>query len=309
MKYIDFVKGKVVVAEKYGIDTAYLMGFIFSLMAASLINCSIILAELRPFFSANCLSKNIISSLSVNDVFILLIAFICGINAVYLRCKYTENMGAKKPIAEFNFIYTLIDPITNEIRYVGKSVRPKERLQNQCNEKSNTYRCHWVQSLLKLGLRPIQIIIEKLPLDQDWQSRERYWIKKFREDGFNLTNCTDGGDGVPNLSGESKERMAKTWVGRKHKPETLLKISAASKGRKKTPEQKEVMRLKMLGRKNDWGNKVSMSMRKVTPEMADQIKSDLANGMTRMEASLKYKVDRSTISKVKHDTYFSGLAY
>ena len=69
------------------------------------------------------------------------------------------------------------------------------------------------------------------------------------------------------------------------------------------------MRLKMLGRKYDWGNKVSMAMRKVTPEMADQIKADLESGMMRKDAALKYKVDKTTITKVKYDKYFSGLAY
>lgn len=287
----------------------YLLVFIFSLMAASLINCSIMFAELRPFLSANFLSNSIDSSLSVNDVFILFIALLCGMFEVSLRYKYKQFMGAKKPSPEFNYIYTLTDPITNEVRYIGKSVRPEERLQNQCNERSNTYRCHWIQSLKKLGLKPIQNIIEKLPISEDWQTRECYWIKKFREEGARLTNCTDGGDGVTNISGESKERMAKTWIGRKHKPETLIKLSAASKGRVKTPEQKEAMRLKMLGRKNDWGNKVSMSMRKVTPEMADQIKADLESGMMRKDAALKYKVDKTTITKVKYDKYFSGLAY
>lgn len=206
---------------------------------------------------------------------------------------------------EFNYIYSLIDPFNNEVRYIGKSCRPKERLTNQCNERSNTYRCHWIQSVLKKGLRPIQNILETLTLDQDWQARERHWIAYYRTLGSNLTNCTDGGDGVLNLSGESKERMLRTWKGRKHKPETLIKLSLASKGRRKTSEQKENMRKKMLGRNNDWGCKVAEGVRKISKEQAEIIRVELSNGLRVIEAAKKYSIHRTTITKIKHGNYFT----
>ena len=40
------------------------------------------------------------------------------------------------------FIYTLSDPITNEIRYVGKTKNPSDRLKGHIKEsyKKNTYK-------------------------------------------------------------------------------------------------------------------------------------------------------------------------
>src|ERR1700675_4430931 len=129
------------------------------------------------------------------------------------------------------YIYVLIDPFTNEKRYIGKTIRLRDRLLNQCNEKSDTYRCHWIQSVIAKGLRPIQEILEEMPDGTDWQERERYWIAEARRQGWPLTNCTDGGDGVLNISGESADRMKRTWIGRKHKPESIEKMRLANLGR------------------------------------------------------------------------------
>ena len=32
----------------------------------------------------------------------------------------------------------------------------------------------------------------------NWQEREKYWIKHIKENGYKLTNMTDGGDGNNN---------------------------------------------------------------------------------------------------------------
>ena len=56
------------------------------------------------------------------------------------------------------YIYGLVDPETTEIRYIGKTIRPKERLQNHMNEVSNCHRSNWLQSLKRKGLKAEMVI-------------------------------------------------------------------------------------------------------------------------------------------------------
>lgn len=207
------------------------------------------------------------------------------------------------------YIYALKDPFTDEIRYIGKSIRPRERLANQCNEHSNTYRCHWIQSILAKGKRPIQIILEELPSDADWQSAEKRWIAYGREQGWPLTNGTDGGDGVPGLSGESKERMLATWKGRKHKPESLLKIGAASRQRRHAPEWSQLMHEKMKDRvfSPEHLQKISHSLRKLTDDQVREIRRALAQGALQKELAKVYGVDKGTISNIKRKVSYGDV--
>ena len=58
------------------------------------------------------------------------------------------DMSEIRPV----FIYGLTEPNSDEIRYIGKSVRPLERFRNHINEKpSNCHRSHWLQSLAARG--------------------------------------------------------------------------------------------------------------------------------------------------------------
>ena len=105
------------------------------------------------------------------------------------------------------YIYALVDPDSLLIRYIGKSIRPKERLQNHMNEKSKCHRCNWLQLLKSQNKKPLMFIINILNIDDDWQSIERFWIKLGRDAGWPLTNNTDGGDGVPGLPLETRHRI------------------------------------------------------------------------------------------------------
>ncbi|MEN6621534.1 MAG: GIY-YIG nuclease family protein [Smithella sp.] len=203
------------------------------------------------------------------------------------------------------YIYGLVCPKTNQIRYIGKSIRPKERLMNHMNEVSNCHRSHWLQSLKKKGLKPSLRILQAFsdPPSDGWQKYERYWIQYGKEHGWPLTNNTNGGDGVEGLPPETRAKMAKVWKGRKHKPESILKIAMTSKGRLKTESQKEVMRNKMKNREITWGYKISESARKLSLEQQEEIKSRLANGERTGVLALEYGVHRTTLTKVKMGTY------
>mgnify|MGYP000976296680 CR=1 FL=1 len=115
------------------------------------------------------------------------------------------------------FIYSLVDPVTNEVRYIGKTSDLKNRysrhLQKCYLEKydKNTYKSNWIKSLLKVGEKPIMNIIQECD-SSNVNELEIYWINKFKNDGYRLTNLSEGGE------------FGVDWNGRKHTQETKNKI-------------------------------------------------------------------------------------
>ena len=205
------------------------------------------------------------------------------------------------------YIYGLIDPFTNDVRYIGKSIRPDGRLRDHCNDRSSCHRTHWIQSVLAKDSRPGLVILEELSDNADWQAVERKWIAYAREAHWPLTNSTDGGDGVLNLCADAKAKMAKTWIGRKHRPESLIKIGRASKGRKKSEASKQVMREKMKGRKITWADKVSRAVRKLTDEDIHAIRQALQSGAKNKDLAQKYGVHRTTITNIKAGKFYADV--
>lgn len=95
------------------------------------------------------------------------------------------------------YIYGLIDPETNEMRYVGKSNNPKVRYQSHLTDKkSNPHKTSWIKSLSNRGLKPKLVILEETTQDK-WEERERYWIKHYQDEGAPLVNILEGGASFP----------------------------------------------------------------------------------------------------------------
>lgn len=199
------------------------------------------------------------------------------------------------------FIYALTDPNTCEIRYVGKAVRPKERLRGHINHVEPTHKSRWIQSLTREGKEPGLRILESLPAGSSWQERERFWIAEGKRLGWPLTNETSGGDGVQDLSPEAKAKMLKTWTGRKHKPESLEKIGKASKGRTHTPEYKEYMREKMRTRvfTEEHRKRLSNANRKLTDKQIQDVLFKISQGRSMASIAREYHVDPATIRNIR----------
>jgi hypothetical protein len=113
------------------------------------------------------------------------------------------------------FIYTLTDPFTNLIRYVGKTKNFDQRRKNHLNRfrDTNTHKRNWIASVKRKGKMPIMEIVDEVP-ESTWHFWEKYWISQFKSWGFDLVNYTEGGDGCTTANKTSfKGENAKPVVG------------------------------------------------------------------------------------------------
>lgn len=121
-----------------------------------------------------------------------------------------ERIGGQRDV----LIYALTYPGTDRVRYVGKTVRsPRKRHNEHIMDAMRNARLpvhRWIKSLYDRGLWSCLWHLERVPESSDWAERERFWIKKFRDEGHDLLNLTDGGEGLPGLprSQETRDKIA-----------------------------------------------------------------------------------------------------
>jgi hypothetical protein len=93
-------------------------------------------------------------------------------------------------------IYSLNDPITNQVRYIGfttakLNMRLSQHIWNSKNK--DTYKTNWINGLLEKNLKPIINLIEIVE-ETNWEEREIYWIDYYVD--CNLVNTDKGGRGA-----------------------------------------------------------------------------------------------------------------
>lgn len=153
-------------------------------------------------------------------------------------------------------IYGLCDPVTGELRYVGKTTQLlRIRLSQHARSRRRAHLTSWIRSLSK---RPSIFAIEEV--DDDGCEAERHHIAAFKALGARLVNHTPGGEGNPGLrhTEEAKRKIGAASKGNKYaagttpSAETRARISAALKGRKmppRTPEWTAKITAKIKGAK------------------------------------------------------------
>lgn len=194
-------------------------------------------------------------------------------------------------------LYVLIDPITNQIRYVGQtSMTLKRRLTCHISKKEKTHKKYWINSLIKNGLKPIIKEVAKFNTQEEVNLEEIKLIKKLREDKVDLTNIADGGNVTSGykFTEEQKNKM----MGRKPhnlgKPRSIDEKNKISKSLrdffKKNPKigiphTKESKR--KIGDRNS--KKVAL---------IDEKKNIIEIFNSVREASFKLNLNETSISKV-----------
>ncbi len=144
------------------------------------------------------------------------------------------------------FIYALADPRDDEIRYIGKSVDVATRVKCHMRDQGSTRKARWLRSLVALGLEPSVMLLQSGT--GDWEIAERAWIALLGE-RYDLTNATEGGDGLHGPGAETREKIAGIRRALFADPEFRAKadamyasaewraaVSASLKGKPKTAE-------------------------------------------------------------------------
>lgn len=90
------------------------------------------------------------------------------------------------------YLYHLIDPNDNVVRYVGISYQPKRRYAEHLNgsKKLKTHKDCWIAKLLNDNQKPIMLIILETQDKEEIFKFEIEHIAKYD----NLTNLTNGGE-------------------------------------------------------------------------------------------------------------------
>jgi len=199
-------------------------------------------------------------------------------------------MGGYMLNPETTFIYALIDPRTDKIRYVGKSNNPQKRLCSHLSKTIDTPKGRWITELKELSLQPIMEILEEVAAD-DWSDKEKQWIRKLTTEGCNLTNRNPGGQGPYCHREEIKKQISRTMKGRRLSKEHKRNLSLAMKGRKPTAKVRRAQRKAATGRKKTKRELRLLSAANKGKVISEETKIKISRANSGRKHGLEYRIN------------------
>lgn len=144
----------------------------------------------------------------------------------------------------FYRIYSLIDPRTHSVRYVGLTTLPLlDRLVDHVRapETDNPKKFAWIRDLLVEGRVPKIVEVDLFTDREEALQYEREWISKARSLHEDLLNVAG--------SLEWKEKIAAPQRSRKQSPDHRQKNSLSHRGQIVTEEHRKKISSSLKGRK------------------------------------------------------------
>lgn len=210
------------------------------------------------------------------------------------------------------FIYTLEHPITNEVRYIGKTKNPKMRFHNHCNKLHNekTHKRNWINSLKKENLKPIMKILDEIE-ESEWKYWEKFWIEQFRQWGFNLVNHTSGGDGLTMGNSTSFKKGNVPWNYGTAKP----RILKGNRGKTENSIKNQFKKGVKPWNKDVTGYNTSKKGKPLQKEIKEKISNTLKGKPSKKKRNIKQlDMNRnlikefSSITEAKFQTGIKGIS-
>ena len=199
-------------------------------------------------------------------------------------------------------IYGLVDPFTAELRYIGRSSsgfkRPVRHWKDQ-ESRGHTHCARWVRKVVSGGKLPEIIVIERFEfsdtINEELNEAEIFWISYFRGIGTRLTNMTIGGEGNINPSKETREKISKVHLGRKHTLESRAKMSVALRGKKFSKERCERMSQRNKGKvlSEDTKKKISAALK--GKKRSEEVCKKISVGRIGMRFSVEHSANMSKV--------------
>lgn len=125
------------------------------------------------------------------------------------RMRNYELTAERRSEHDTAYVYMLIDPRDGSVRYLGKSVNPKDRYKHHVKPSRrahDTRKADWIQELHNEDYKPRLFVVEEVD-DEVWEQREQWWLDNLK--GEPLTNEQVGG------AGQSEGRVRKQDVREK----------------------------------------------------------------------------------------------
>jgi hypothetical protein len=211
-------------------------------------------------------------------------------------------------------IYALVDPRTEEVRYIGKTYKGIETRKNQhvshAKQGHVGHKHAWIRILLELDLKPIVVALEENVLIEDTKEREQYWVSYARSNNWPLTNMTAGGEGAPKVSADTAKNISIALKGRpfseshkkalkearvKYPPmsqETRDKIAASNRGKPMHPNVKKVFPKYWVGRNHSEEHKKKVALAKTGLTLSEEVRDKIR------KKALGRKMDDATKQKI-----------
>jgi len=132
-------------------------------------------------------------------------------------------------------VYALVDSSdADHIRYIGQtreSNRLRCHLQEAKKTDKHTHKLHWIRQVLSAGRTVVLLELDTAENYSALIAKETELIKRYRGLGHQLTNCTDGGEGVENPPPDVRAKMSAAAKNRTYSAETRARMSAAQRKR------------------------------------------------------------------------------